>query len=643
MTQDHGEQRPLPRDLPPRPAQERRPGGRRRAPEPDEQGAPPAPRATRTGRYAVPPSPSSPDGGTGRHAVPGAGPTTGPTATGRHSRPPADPAARGDWFEADAARQPDGPPTGASGRGTRPTPTAKPVPRRTPSQRFALPGAEEPAPEPPPPARRVQPAVPPPVPALDGPAHDGPARPNPDAEATDLAPALDATSPPRPRRAVPAAGPVQRPPAPSPDPSAANVRPRRSRAAAVPQPPPPGVRDEAAPRARRAAPEAPDGPPAASPRAAVPPTEVVAPPVPAGPPASPATGPAKAVPRPAPRRRPEPADAETDVLPRVVGPDSEPTDVLPRVVDDPPAPEPAETAEASADGADGHDGEGAEAAAPTRGDRIRAAVRTAGELMITAGLVVLLFVVYEVYVTDWLSAGKQHDATNALDERWKSGQDPLLTGGERGEHYNLAEGQGFAKIYIPKFGPDFAYTVLEGTTDQILESGPGHYKGTALPGQPGNFAVAGHRVGKGAPFNDLDQLESCDSLVVETSSSWYVYRVLPLGGEVENWTRNADSKGNQPRCDQVSPLRTKDQDGGPYARVPGQEIVTPDRGEVIAPVPNNSAAAVPKTQQIPLITLTTCHPRFSAKQRLIVHGRLVREWKKDQGKPGQLPPELKEG
>ncbi|MFB9430273.1 class E sortase [Streptoalloteichus tenebrarius] len=350
------------------------------------------------------------------------------------------------------------------------------------------------------------------------------------------------------------------------------------------------------------------------------------------------------MPRPAPRRRQEPAEAETDVLPKVAGPDTEPTDVLPRVVDEPeePAAEPEALAEGAEDDGD-EAGDAGETPTPTRADRIRTSIRTVGELMITAGLVVLLFVVYEVYVTDWLSAGKQHDATNALDERWRSGQDPLLEGGERGEHYNLAEGQGFAKIYIPKFGPDYAYTILEGTTDQILESGPGHYKGTALPGQPGNFAVAGHRVGKGAPFNDLDQLESCDALVVETSSAWYVYRVLPLGGEVENWTKNADSKGNQPRCDQVAPLRTKEQDGGPYARVPGQEIVTPDRGEVIAAVPNNPSASVPKAQQIPLITLTTCHPRFSAKQRLIVHGRLVKEWKKDQGKPGQLPPELKEG
>ncbi|WP_273409124.1 sortase domain-bontaining protein [Corynebacterium ureicelerivorans] len=57
---------------------------------------------------------------------------------------------------------------------------------------------------------------------------------------------------------------------------------------------------------------------------------------------------------------------------------------------------------------------------------------------------------------------------------------------------------------------------------------PGHYPVTQLPGQDGNFAVAGHRVGKGAPFNDLGALEACDAVVVETKQEWVTYRVLPM-------------------------------------------------------------------------------------------------------------------
>src|SRR5512139_1977410 len=132
-------------------------------------------------------------------------------------------------------------------------------------------------------------------------------------------------------------------------------------------------------------------------------------------------------------------------------------------------------------------------------DRIRTVARTLGEVLITLGVVVLLFVVYEVYVTDLISAGKQRDATSALDNRWKTNEP------ERTDKFDgLTEGDGFAKMYIPVFGADYHFTILEGTTEKTLEVGPGHYKNTAYPGEPGNFAVAGHRVGKGAPFNDLD-------------------------------------------------------------------------------------------------------------------------------------------
>ncbi len=268
---------------------------------------------------------------------------------------------------------------------------------------------------------------------------------------------------------------------------------------------------------------------------------------------------------------------------------------------------------------------------PQRPDRARTVVRNIGELLITAGLIVLLFVVYEVYITDLLSAGKQREATAALDDQWDKNKD-VVEGGERTNKYDLEEGKGFAKLYLPSLGPDVHFTVLEGTSDKILESGPGHYKGTALPGEPGNFSIAGHRVGMGAPFNDLDLLGSCDAMVVETKAAWFVYRVLPMKGEAANWDQR--QKGN-PHCADVKPL------GGPYAKVLGSEIVVPSQGGVISPVPNSPGAA-PPADQASLITLTTCHPKFSDRQRLIVHGVLVKQWAKDPAKPTEVPPELKE-
>lgn len=249
---------------------------------------------------------------------------------------------------------------------------------------------------------------------------------------------------------------------------------------------------------------------------------------------------------------------------------------------------------------------------------VRGAIRGLGELLLTVGLVVMLFAFYETYVTDLFSAQKQRAATAQLDDGWRNG---------RGMVDRPVTGAGIAKMYIPAFGPDFVFTVLQGTDQDTLAIGPGHYQGTALPGQLGNFAVAGHRVGKGSPFNSLDLLSSCDAIVVETVDHWYVYRVLPLRAESADW---AEGKGAQPRCRGVQPL------SGHYADVVGKTIVLPSQVEVIAPVPGQPGRA-PASR---LITLTTCHPQFSARQRLIVHGVLVASSRKV---AGQRPAELTAG
>jgi sortase (surface protein transpeptidase) len=263
-------------------------------------------------------------------------------------------------------------------------------------------------------------------------------------------------------------------------------------------------------------------------------------------------------------------------------------------------------------------------------------VRSIGELLITAGMIVLLFVVYEVYITDLLSAGKQREATAALDDQWQHSTD-TVDGGERQNQTELEDGKGLAKLYIPKFGPDFHFTVLQGTTDKILEAGPGHYNATVMPGELGNFSVAGHRVGKGAPFNDLDLLESCDAILVETKTDWFVYRMLPKDSEAAKW---GTTKAGNSRCENVKPLADASKPGGGlYSKTVGQEIVTPNQGGVIAPIPHQDATVKPT---VGLLTLTTCHPRFSDKQRLIVHSVLVKQWAKDPAKANELPPELKE-
>lgn len=240
-------------------------------------------------------------------------------------------------------------------------------------------------------------------------------------------------------------------------------------------------------------------------------------------------------------------------------------------------------------------------------ERIRTGVRGMGQTFITFGVVILLFVVYEVWITGFFTQHKQGQLTSNLAQEWQKGDDPTID--EPGTKVReIPIGQGIALIRIPALGPDYVRAVVEGTSDAALAEGPGHYVSTVLPGQVGNFAIAGHRVGKGSPFLDLDRLRAGDAIVIETREYYYVYRVL---GDV----------------------RTGNPEVTNAAGVPGMEIVQPTDINVIAPVPDHPGQA--PTQR--LLTLTTCHPKFSAEQRLIIHAKLDgAPWPKSKG----LPPAL---
>jgi LPXTG-site transpeptidase (sortase) family protein len=212
--------------------------------------------------------------------------------------------------------------------------------------------------------------------------------------------------------------------------------------------------------------------------------------------------------------------------------------------------------------------------------RWRAVVRGLGELLVTAGLVVLLFVIYEVYVTDLFNDRRQDQLTEQIHQQWT--QQPVVA--QPAVPVEPAVGEPMAVLHIPRLGADYRRVVLQGTSEDQLAQGPGHYVGTAMPGQPGNLAIAGHRVGKGSPFLDLDEMQPGDPIVVETADSWFVYRVLA-------------------------------QDAG---GIPGLQVVAPTDVGVIAPTPDAPGTAASGSY----LTLTTCHPEYSARQRLIVHAVL---------------------
>ena len=223
----------------------------------------------------------------------------------------------------------------------------------------------------------------------------------------------------------------------------------------------------------------------------------------------------------------------------------------------------------------------------TAGDVGRTLVRGIGQTLLTLGVVVLLFVVYQLWVTDLLTNQRQGELSDELQAAWDDGAGGTFSGAP----IEVAVGEPFAVVHVPRLGEDWSRVVVQGSGTVELEEGPGHYVDTAMPGEDGNFAVAGHRVGRGSPFLDLDQLRPGDAIVVETADGWFTYRVL----------------GDPATGDFASP-----------AGIPGQHVVTPDDVQVIAPTPGAPGSA-PSGKYL---TLTTCHPKYSAQQRLIIHAQL---------------------
>jgi len=223
---------------------------------------------------------------------------------------------------------------------------------------------------------------------------------------------------------------------------------------------------------------------------------------------------------------------------------------------------------------------------PAPVERWRTVAQTIGEVFVTLGLVVLLFVVYELFITDVITDQRQGELSQQLHEDWD--RSPTVV-----PVHESKVGDAFGVLHIPRLGLDYERVVLEGTQEKQLSQGPGHYEDTAMPGEQGNVSFAGHRVGKGSPFLELDTLVPGDPIVVETSDTWFVYRML---GDVATGDVDADPSG-----------------------IPGRQIVSPEDIDVISPTPGGAPEAAPTGAYL---TLTTCHPRYSARQRMIIHARL---------------------
>ncbi|MGW2405686.1 class E sortase [Streptomyces sp. NPDC001739] len=216
------------------------------------------------------------------------------------------------------------------------------------------------------------------------------------------------------------------------------------------------------------------------------------------------------------------------------------------------------------------------------------ASRALGEAFITLGVLMLLFVTYQLWWTNVRAEEEAGGAATNLEHEWNKGG---------AEKKNLAVGERFGIMYIPKL--DVKAPIAEGTDKHsVLDHGMvGHYDKssgikTAMPwDKKGNFAVAAHRNTHGEPFRYINRLVKGDKVVVETKAAYYTYEmesVLP----------------------QTSPSNTS----------------------VITPVPPGSGFTKPGRY----ITLTTCTPEFTSTFRLIVWGKMVDERPRSKGKPEAL-------
>ncbi|UQA94306.1 class E sortase [Streptomyces halobius] len=216
------------------------------------------------------------------------------------------------------------------------------------------------------------------------------------------------------------------------------------------------------------------------------------------------------------------------------------------------------------------------------------ASRAVGEAFITLGVLMLLFVTYQLWWTNVLAHKEAGGAANTLQHEWdKGGQ----------EKKNLTAGERFAIMYIPKL--DVKVPIAEGIDKHaVLDRGMvGHYDKdsgikTAMPwDKKGNFAVAGHRNTHGEPFRYVNKLTKGDKIIVETQRAYYTYEMASI-------------------LPQTSPSNVS----------------------VIGPVPPGSGFTGPGRY----ITLTTCTPEFTSTYRMIVWGKMVDERPRSKGKPKAL-------
>ena len=224
-----------------------------------------------------------------------------------------------------------------------------------------------------------------------------------------------------------------------------------------------------------------------------------------------------------------------------------------------------------------------------------------GELLITFGVIVLMFIGWQVWLNNVISGAQQFNVADGLSQEWS--QHPKPTGtptaepaADPGEPTVMAvpvANKPFANLIVPRLGADFKRPIAEGVGSTVLNNsrlGLGHYVQTQLPGQVGNFALASHRTAYGGAFHDINQLVVGDGIYIETPDGWYKYIFRDL------------------------------------------QFVHASAVAVIQPTPQ--VTGVEATQR--LITLTTCNPLLSSAERMIAYGVFDSWYPRADGPPAEI-------
>lgn len=194
----------------------------------------------------------------------------------------------------------------------------------------------------------------------------------------------------------------------------------------------------------------------------------------------------------------------------------------------------------------------------------------------TAGVLVFLYLFWQLWYNDMVVRAQQDGAGQSLIQQWEQNPVPEPVGTDPVIPERPGDGEVFALLKIPRFGEDYAVQIGGGVSKArtLNPIGLGHYDSTQLPGEPGNFALAGHRNTYGAPLKEMTTLRVGDEINVETPAGTFTYRF-----------RNS-------------------------------EYVLPSGSGVLKPVPQADTVETSDS----LITLTSCNPQMSTAERIIGYG-----------------------